>query len=253
MITFFGLAAPFEQRSAPLRRGSTNIAEMICRGAISRAALAAKYTAFEVDHDVGRRMPNTRLMLFNTRVGLYISARVPDGSVVRELLANRDKWRGVSISYDASTARCEVDWPSVTLKVLRITYVSGVSVITGNRRPGYATTWISTNRDDALARMRAEVHASRSAAFGSEYRHRHPKWVWGQVPQQCEALEVLIRRRDPNRTMLERLGELEPKLMSWAALTRARSRGGVYGLKFDNRTGYETASAPYAREMKDLL
>jgi len=203
--TVFGLAFPYDQPTTGfVRRRGGDLRELISRGAVSPAALAAHCTGFQVNHRLDHLMPGTTLTFFNSRVGVYFRASVPDSPILRGLLAARESWRGISLAYDPASAKHAVDWPTCTRWVSRIEYISEISIIVGDRRPAYAATWVTTDRERALARMREELHVARWGALGPKYRAM-PREI---LPRQSPRVEAMVRARDPNRALLDAYGEI---------------------------------------------
>ena len=167
----FGLALPYDTPSDGfLTRTGGDLREMICRGAITPAALNAE-CSFQLDHRRDKILCGTRLTLFNTRVGVYFCAHVPTSSpVLREALDARESWHGVSVAYDGTQAECVVDWPACTRQMTNITHFTEISLVVGDSRPGYASTWATTDRAEALARITKEIDSARSRVYGPSYK-----------------------------------------------------------------------------------
>ena len=84
-----------------------------------------------------------------------------------------------------------------------ITHFTEISLVVGDSRPGYASTWATTDRAEALARITKEIDSARSRVYGPSY-----KAFTEVLPRQGAYVETLLRARDPDRALFDVFGDI---------------------------------------------
>jgi hypothetical protein len=203
-----GLAVPYGVRTAgPVKHSVYK--EEILKGAFKPTTLSARYAdlcEFTANHDRSRVVADAQVRFVNKHRGLYFTVSMPKNSTARSILAERAAWRGVSISFDASTAARELDLNALVSRVTYIDFISGVSVTTGATRPAYAGTWIAEHSPAAVARVKSEEHQHLVQFWGSDYKRLPLSW-WC-APLQAPEIEARLATMEPDRAFLVRHGEL---------------------------------------------
>jgi hypothetical protein len=133
----------------------------------------------------------------NYHAGLYFVITLPNNTEAQALMRQRSQWHGVSIGWLHEDSITQMDWASSTNLVLRIGFVTNISICAGDRQPAYSNTWVAEYSEASVARVKRENDERLVGIWGSDYK-RLPRELWSQ-PLQSTALESKLREKDPDR------------------------------------------------------